>query len=245
MGASENAVIESMTSLIFLAMVHPERPAARGSLSVLDVVLAEPEPRNQRKHAHVLLIAAPERVNHHAVHEEEVGAAGRDLLHADDVSHHPVIERRKPSVRLIARPFAPRRPDDLGAGAPLLEQGAERLRRVLQIRRHHDGRIAAHVMQAAGNGHVRSAIPGEPDAAHARVHDRQALDHCKGVITRVVIDNQPLPVLPQLRHRLREARVQGFQVGGLVECRSENGNHRDTACFSDDATRCCSSSVIW
>ena len=102
-------------------------PRAAGGarlLVVLDVVLAEPEPRDQREHAHVLLVAAPERVDHHAIDEEEVGAARRHLRHADDVSHDPVVERRKPGVRLIARPFAPRRPDDLRAGAPLLRAAA-------------------------------------------------------------------------------------------------------------------------
>ena len=108
-------------------------------------------------------------------------------------------------------------------------------------------------MQTAGDGHVRSPVASEPDAAHARVHDRQALDHIEGVITRVVVDDQPLPLLPQLRHRLREPRVERLEVGGFVERRGENGDHQDPidpsaalrACVSDATTRCCSSLVIW
>ena len=84
----------------------------------------------------------------------------------------------------------------------------------------------------------------------------QTLDHRERVIAGVVIDDHPLPLLAQLRHRLRETRVQGLEVGGFVERRRENGDHQDPidpstrsgrrhGLLSDATTRCCSSSVIW
>ena len=55
----------------------------------------------------------------------------------------------------------------------------------------------------------------------------------------------------ELRHRLREPRVQRLEVGGFVERRREDREHRRSrhalarrAC-SDATTRSCSSSVIW
>ena len=147
---------------------------------------------------------------------------------------------------LVAGLLAPRRPDDLRATAPLLQQRAERFRRVLQVRRHHHGGIAAHVMQAAGDRHVRSTVAGEPDSTHVRIHERQTLDDGEGVVARMVVNDQPLPLLPELRHRLRETCVQMLEVDRFVERRREDRNHQpstalraeDTARLSAATTRC-------
>ena len=198
----------------------------------------------------MLLVAAAERVDDRTVHEEEVGAARGNLLHAHDIPHDPVVDGGKSGVRVIARLFAPRRPDHLRTIAPLLEQGTKRLGRILQIGGHHDGRIAAHVLQTAGDRHVRSAVARQPDATDVSIHERQTLDHREGVIARVVVDDEPLPLLSELRHRLREPRVQRLEVGGFVERRREDREHQDpiapsaplragdTACFRAATTRC-------
>ena len=85
-GASEKAVTESTTSLIFRASVQPERPAARGCLSYSMYSCRNP---SHVISANTLTLRSGKRRNASITArsiEEEVGAARRHLLHADDVA---------------------------------------------------------------------------------------------------------------------------------------------------------------
>ena len=115
-------------------------------------------------------------------------------------------------MRSFAGLLAPRRPDDLRAAAPLLEQRAERFRRILQIGRHHHRGVATHVMETAGDRHMRPAVPREADSSYVRIRQRETLDHRERIVARMVVNDQPLPFLSELRHRLRETGVQILEV---------------------------------
>src|SRR4029079_18391003 len=87
-------------------------------LVVLDELLPEPEPRDQREHADVPLRKAAERVEYHAIEKKEIGTARRHLGHPDEPPHDPVIEGREPAMRSVAGLNTPRGPHDLGPLTP-------------------------------------------------------------------------------------------------------------------------------
>jgi hypothetical protein len=118
------------------------------------VLLAETEPGEQRKHAHVSLRRAAKGVDDGAIDQEEVGAPRRHLGKAHQPPHDPVIHRGEPAMMRLAGPLPPHRPDHLRAVAPTLEHVAQELGRILEVRCKQRGGVAGDLVQRARNRQV-------------------------------------------------------------------------------------------
>lgn len=107
--------------------------------------------------------------------------------------------------------------------------------RILQIGRHHHSGSAPRVVQAAGDGHVGTRVPGQPQAP---VGPGQALEHGERAIPGLVVDDDPLPVGVEPAHGLDDARVERFEVLGFVERgRDERQHQAPSAATSAPTTR--------
>ena len=126
----------------------------------------------------------------------------------------------------LARLRAAGRPHDLRAIAPPGDHRRQGLGRILQVGRHHDGRVAFDLMQAAGDRDVRSGVAREAEAANARVAQREGLDHRERVVAGMVVDDHPLPVAADASHRLDETVVELREIGRLVERRRDDRQHQ-------------------
>jgi len=89
--------------------------------------------------------------------------AGEAVERGIEAARPPAVQQR---VGLAINPLGI---DDIVAGAPLLHELTEDLRRMLQVAIHQHGGIAAHIAQPGGNGDLLAEIAAEGDGLDALV----------------------------------------------------------------------------
>jgi hypothetical protein len=84
-------------------------------------------------------------------------------------------------------------PHDVVALAPSRDKGRQQVRRILQVGRHDDRRVAKAVIDAGGDRDVAAEVPRKPEAAHAGIAFSQVPQHLERTIAAAVVDEDELP----------------------------------------------------
>ena len=127
-----------------------------------------------------------------------------------------------PPPGILAR--APYATDVVVAGVHRLEQPADFLRRILQVRvqRHHA--LAAHALEAGDDRHVLAVVGVEQDdPRHVRPRQELVLQQRGRAVAAAVVDEDDLVADTQRIERRIEAREQGGEAGLFVEDRNDDG----------------------
>jgi len=124
-------------------------------LHVVDAALPEAHPRKEGEDARICLVESLQGFHNAAINEKEVSTPGRQVLHAGEMPHQPVVETCRPDpARRFSFPRLPNRPDNLDAQPPFLQKKRDSLRWILHVCGHHDDTIATGMVQTTGQGQV-------------------------------------------------------------------------------------------
>jgi len=194
-------------------------------LHIDHVVLAKSHPGNQRVQADVRLLTTAQRVEHPAIHQQEIGPVGGHVAQPDHSPHHPVIEAgEQDRASGVFLPLGANRPDHLGAGAPFLEERNHRFRRVLQIGRKNHGALPPGRFQSASHGQMGARVSGQPYAAHTAVGGGDSPYDVERPVARMIVHHGPFPGLSRAGEHFDQPLVQDRQVDCLIVSR---GNDRE------------------
>ncbi len=91
------------------------------------------------------------------------------------------------------------------------------LRRILQIGRQNDGRLATCLAQSADQGLMRTKVARKPQPLQACIAGCQTAEHGQRLIAGMIVDQNPLPVIVDqvlTERRVEQRQIVFFIVGG-------------------------------
>ncbi len=189
--------------------------------------LTKSTPGDQPECQPIAFVALPERIDHRTSNQAETaGTAGR-IAGYRKPAHHPVEPIHCPrSGRAIVASGA-RAPDDVEAVAPASHEVADQRRWILEVGGHHDGRVAAAVVDARGNRDMTAEIARKTQGVDAIVAFTQCRQHFERTIATAIVDEHELPrIIAERLHHFGDPVVKSAQVAVLVEDRHHDGQQR-------------------
>ena len=197
----------------FLLEAPSRRAVQTRLLIVLDARLGKSHPGDQAEDADVAFVGAAEGVDGPAADEEEVRPRAGHLADAYHVPHDEVVQADEENgANLVVPAATAHSPDHLRSFAPLGQQVGNSLGGVLQIGGEDHGAVAPRPVQSADHGHVRSEIAREAHAAYARVAPGEFLNGAEGIVSGMIVHDDPFPMYLQAIKHASQALIQRGQV---------------------------------
>src|SRR5262245_8487062 len=174
------------------------------------------EPAHDAAQKQVLVVDPIDGVDHHAVEQHEVAAAGPDMNITNRVQN--AIEEARADALVpryglfVTNAF---RCDDLEARTPLLHQIRNEPGRLFQVSVDHDHRTAAGMSQTRTQGGLVPEIAREGNITHRRIGGSRMTQDVQSAVIRAVVDVENLKA-PERRHYLTQRRKHRRYIGSLV-----------------------------
>ncbi len=164
-----------------------------------------------------------------SVHSRNASMTGREIRQKLPVppfgigrdrepAHEPVEHRHAPRPQPAVVAPGARAPDDVVAFEPPADELADERRRILEVGRHDDRRVAAAMVEAGRDRDVAAEVAREPERADARVRRAEPSQDIERSVAAAVVHEDEFPIVVGQRSQdVVHGLVERAEVVALVE----------------------------